>query len=177
MASITAPPPVPPLPRLPLTIYFDGSCRLCRSEIDNLAARDLCGALVLVDCAAPDFSDCGMPVSHAQMMRSIHGRFADGTWINGVDVFIVAYEAADLPWVSRVLAHRLVRPSMARLYPWLARYRYLLSAIGVPKLLNWFAARARQAPSARHLAAQRAAEASTRCSRERDQSGPGGNCA
>ncbi len=171
MKSLSASPP------LPLTIFFDGACRLCRSEIDNLAARDGRGALVFVDCSAPSFSDDGMPHSRAEMMQSIQGRFGDGTWIRGVDVFVVAYEAADMPWLSRMLAHRWVKPMMVRLYPWIARHRYVLSAIGVPQLMHWFAARARQKHAAIQLAAARASDTSTSCAGNRVRSPNERDCA
>lgn len=41
----------------PLTIYFDASCRLCNSEMQNIKVHDTKNQLVLVDCSSPDFVD------------------------------------------------------------------------------------------------------------------------
>lgn len=122
----------------PLTIYFDGSCRLCRSEIENIAARDAAKRLIMIDCSPPDFDASGMPASRAFMMDMIHARDAAGEWIIGVDVFIAAYQAADVNLVSSLLAHPWIKPRAAEIYPWVVRNRYRISALGMHKILNAF---------------------------------------
>jgi predicted DCC family thiol-disulfide oxidoreductase YuxK len=141
---------------LPLTIYFDGSCRLCASEIANLAERAVLGQLVLIDCSPPDFDAHGLPASREQMMNVIHARDASGQWIKGVDVFIAAYRAADLGWVARFLAHAGLRPHADRAYPWLVRNRHRISALGLHRLLNFFTHRASRANAERAYANSRA---------------------
>ncbi len=124
--------------RYPLTIYFDGSCRLCRSEIENIAARALDGRLVMIDCSPPGFDTSGMPATREFMMNMIHARDAAGVWITGVDVFIAAYQAAEVKTVSRLLAHPWIKPRAAAMYPWVVRNRYRISALGMHKILNAF---------------------------------------
>ena len=123
--------------RYPLTIYFDGSCRLCRSEIENIAARDHDQQLVLVDCSPACFDDSAIPYKRETMMNVIHACDADGNWIRGVDVFIAAYESAGLGWVSKILSHPLLRSVADRAYPWLVRNRYRVSAVGLHRVLNF----------------------------------------
>ena len=135
----------------PLTVYFDGSCRLCSSEMHNIAARDVIRAiqcnrepmLNLIDCSAADFDDTALPASIETMMNMIHARDATGRWLRGVDVFVACYTAADLGIVSRILAHRFIKPTAARLYPWIVRNRYRLAKIGLHRLLEIFSARAK----------------------------------
>jgi predicted DCC family thiol-disulfide oxidoreductase YuxK len=126
----------------PLTIYFDGSCHLCRSEIENLAARDTAGQLIMVDCSPPGFDLTGIPATRDELMRLIHARDAHGAWINGVDVFVAAYRAAQLPWVARVLEHPRIKPHAQAAYPWVVRNRYRISSLGLHKVLNLLTRRA-----------------------------------
>jgi len=126
----------------PLTVYFDGSCALCRSEVNNIAVRDGGRNLVIVDCSALDFDDSGLPVTRAEMMNFFHARDAAGTWIRGVDVFIAIYAAGELDWVSRILRHRWIKPYAIRAYPWLIRNRYRIAALGLHRILNFFTHRA-----------------------------------
>jgi predicted DCC family thiol-disulfide oxidoreductase YuxK len=128
----------------PLTVYFDGSCKLCASEIGNLAARDTAGKLVMVDCSPPDFDLTGIPATHVELMNLIHAQDARGNWIRGVDVFVAAYAAARLPWVSAVLAHPRIKPYAQSAYPWVVRNRYYLSLLGLHKIMNFFSQRARR---------------------------------
>jgi predicted DCC family thiol-disulfide oxidoreductase YuxK len=128
----------------PLTIYFDGSCRLCRSEIENIAARDLLHRLQLVDCSALAFDASSFPFSQTELMNNIAAQDATGAWLRGIDVFIAAYEAADLSWVSNVLAASGVKPLAERGYPWLVRNRYRISALGLHHILNFFTHRAQK---------------------------------
>jgi predicted DCC family thiol-disulfide oxidoreductase YuxK len=142
----------------PLTIYFDGSCRLCRSEIDNIMARDAGRRLIAVDCSPADFDTHGMPATRDEMMNVIHARDAHGVWIAGVDVFVAAYSAARLGWVSGLLNHPLVKPRAAAAYPWVVRNRYRISALGLHKVLNAFTHRALRRRARDALAASQACE-------------------
>jgi predicted DCC family thiol-disulfide oxidoreductase YuxK len=128
----------------PLTVYFDGTCRLCRSEIENIAARDTRDLLCLVDCSGADFDDRALPYKREAMMQAIHARDAAGVWLAGVDVFVALYDAAHLGFVARLLDHRWIKPRMAQLYPWIARNRYLFATLGAHHVMNFFAARARK---------------------------------
>jgi predicted DCC family thiol-disulfide oxidoreductase YuxK len=128
----------------PLTIYFDGSCKLCRSEIENLAARDTAGRLIMVDCSPAGFDLAGIPATHAELMNLIHAQDARGTWIKGVDVFVAAYAAARLPWISAMLAHPRIKPHAQAAYPWVVRNRHRISALGLHQVLNFFSQRARK---------------------------------
>jgi predicted DCC family thiol-disulfide oxidoreductase YuxK len=151
----------------PITIYFDGSCKLCSSEINNLVARDKYGAILLVDCSPVDFDDRGLPANRETMMNMIHARDAAGEWLQGIDVFIAAYRAADLNFISRVLAHRWVKPLAMRGYPWVVRNRYWLSRLGLHRVMNWLT------PTSEHAADARSKTAFARsqtCAIERESS-------
>ncbi len=110
----------------PLTLYYDGSCRLCSAEIRNLALRNTQGRLRFVDCSPADFNSPIPGTGRADLMQQMHGLGAQGQVLRAVDVFMAAYRAVGLPGVSRMLAHPVVRPIADRAYPWIVRNRYRL---------------------------------------------------
>jgi predicted DCC family thiol-disulfide oxidoreductase YuxK len=129
-------------PTYPLTIYYDASCPLCRSEMETLKACDAGDVLRLIDCSASGFNDAACAtegVTRPMMMARIHARDADGHWLRGVDVFALAYRAAGFTALATVYESRLLRPLFHRLYPWIADHRYLLTRSGLPRLFHWLA--------------------------------------
>lgn len=131
-----------PSPTYPLTVYYDASCPLCRSEMETMKARDAGNVLRLVDCSAPAFSEttCATEgVTRPMMMVRIHARDAGGRWLRGVDVFAVVYRAAGFTTLARLYESRLLRPLFDRLYPWIADHRHVLSRWGLPRLFHWLA--------------------------------------
>lgn len=138
---------------LPLTVYFDGSCRLCRSEILNIQAHDVRahdtrGYLVLVDCSAPDFDDTPFRaegITRAAMLERMHVRDRQGHWVQGVDAFELLYRTVRMQRMASLWGGR-TRGLMERLYPWIARHRHGLSLTGLPLLFEaWGRCAARKA--------------------------------
>jgi predicted DCC family thiol-disulfide oxidoreductase YuxK len=127
----------------PIIVYYDGACKLCRSEMNNIAARDHASRLVLIDCNTPSFDYAALGIAKVAMLNEIHARKADGTWLRGVDVFIAMYHAVNLGWVARAMAHPRVKPLAMAFYPWFVRNRYWLSQLGLHKIMDVFAWRAR----------------------------------
>lgn len=107
----------------PMTIYYDASCPLCNAEINNLQRRSTDGRLAFVDISAPGFASQPPGVTLAQMMALIHARKADGSIIQGMEVFRLAYGAAGIGWVAGALDLPVIGTLAERLYPWIARHR------------------------------------------------------
>jgi predicted DCC family thiol-disulfide oxidoreductase YuxK len=139
---------------LPLTVYFDNSCVLCRSEIENIKARDDHGQLNMVDCSPAGFDSSAMPVDQATMMNCIHAVDAQGRWLKATDVFIACYRVAGLGAVAGGL--KVVKPLMERLYPIIVRYRHMLSTVGIHKVFNAMTAQQLRRKAAAALAASQA---------------------
>ena len=111
------------------TVYFDGSCPLCRAEIQYYRGKDRADALCFVDvseqgAATPD------GVTRQQSMQRFHVRAADGRVLSGAAAFVEVWSrlprwrwaarAAALPGVLTVLewGYRMflpVRPFISRL--------------------------------------------------------------
>jgi predicted DCC family thiol-disulfide oxidoreductase YuxK len=139
---------------LPLTVYYDHSCIMCRSEIENLAARDDQGVLKMVDCSGADFDASSVPFDKTTLMNCIHAIDAKGEWLKATDVFVVCYRAAQMQGIARVLA--FAKPVMERIYPLIVRHRYTLSKLGVHKLFNALTYQTNQRKAAQAMASSQA---------------------
>ena len=94
-------------------VFYDGDCPLCVREIRMLEWLDRRrGKIRFTDIAAPSFEPSSTGLTFAELMDRIHGRLADGTPIEGVEVFRRLYAAVGfgpvvaltrLPLVSHAL--------------------------------------------------------------------------
>ncbi|MFT6395502.1 MAG: putative DCC family thiol-disulfide oxidoreductase YuxK [Bradymonadia bacterium] len=75
-------------------VFYDGDCPLCMREIRMLQRLDRNGQRIrFTDIAAPAFEPSQTGLSAEELMERIHGRLADGTPIEGVEVFRRLYSA------------------------------------------------------------------------------------
>ena len=112
------------------TVFFDGSCPLCRAEIGYYGRRDQAGALCFVDV-----SETGAPtpngITQQRAMARFHVRARDGRVLSGAAAFVEVWNhlpkwrwaarAASLPGALAVLelGYRIflpVRPFIARAF-------------------------------------------------------------
>ena len=97
-----------------LTIYFDASCKLCNSEMQNIKSRDIEGRLALVDCSAPEFDDGPFLVegiTRELMMNCLHARNGQGEWVKGVTAIEVIYRSVSMASIAKLWGHPLTRLS------------------------------------------------------------------
>ena len=105
------------------TVYYDGSCPICRTEIAFMRRRDTGGRVEFADIAAdPTVLPPELPADRA--MARFHVRGADGTLREGAAGFAAMW--AELPalrplaWLARVPG---VLPVLERLYRAFLRVR------------------------------------------------------
>lgn len=139
---------------LPLTVYYDHTCKLCRSEIENLAARDKENALHMVDCSGADFDASSLPFDQTTLMSCIHAIDAKGDWLKATDVFVVCYRAAQMQSIAR--AFEFCKPVAEWIYPWIVKNRYVLSKLGLHKAFNALTYQTTQRKAAQMMAASQA---------------------
>ena len=112
-----------------IRFLFDGECPLCALEVALLRRLDRGrGRLDFEDIAAPDFDAQRYGRTHAELMARIHGVLADGTVIEGVEVFRRAYAAVGLGWLVAPTRWPLVRRLVDAAYRWFARNRLRLTS-------------------------------------------------
>jgi predicted DCC family thiol-disulfide oxidoreductase YuxK len=110
-----------------LTIYFDGSCPICRLEVRALRATDRRGRLAYVDIAASGSDACPAGTDLAALNREPHAVAAEGTVLKGVDTLIAADTPIGAAWAMLPLRIRPLRPVMDWGYHRFARNRHRLS--------------------------------------------------
>jgi len=129
----------------PLTIYFDASCVLCYSEMQSIKHNDADNRLILVDCSTPEFNDSEFQkqgVTRDAMMNCLHAQDAQGNWLKGVTAFEIIYRSVGMTTIAKLWGHPLIRPLAERAYPWIARNRHILSALGLNKVFHFLSKRA-----------------------------------
>ena len=108
-------------------VFFDGDCPLCRREIQFLVRHDRKNRIRFTDIAEPDFDATRYGMTQGDFMARIRGRLADGSFIEGVEVFRRLYAAVGFGWL--VALTRV--PGMSHLldigYGWFAEHRLRLT--------------------------------------------------
>ena len=119
------------------TLYFDGSCPLCRTEIAHYRRADGAGELCFVDISDKN-KTLPADLTRCEAMRRFHVRKQSGTLLSGAAAFAEVWRhlprwrwaarAAALPGALRLLelAYRLflpLRPALSRFVGFLQRSR------------------------------------------------------
>lgn len=111
----------------PLTLFYDSYCPLCVSEMALLRELDTQHRLRFEDIHAPDFIQRFPHIDPKAADRILHGEFADGQLIFGLDVTHQSWAAVEKkPWLG-VLRWPLVRWFADLAYRLFARHRYTVS--------------------------------------------------
>jgi len=112
------------------TVFFDGSCALCRAEIGHYRRSDQAGALCFVDVSETG-ATTPEGITRQRAMERFHVRSADGRVLSGAAAFVEVWtrlpgwrwaaRAASLPGALAVLewGYRLflpVRPFISRAF-------------------------------------------------------------
>ncbi len=83
-------------------VFYDAECPLCMREIRMLMRKDRDGRIQFTDIAAPAFDASIYGTTYDELMTRIRGRLADGTWIEGVEVFRRLYTAIGFRWLVAI---------------------------------------------------------------------------
>ncbi|MGV8921422.1 MAG: thiol-disulfide oxidoreductase DCC family protein [Pseudomonas sp.] len=119
--------------RWPLTLYYDGECPLCAREIKILRRRAIEARLLFVDISRSDFDANALGFTLKHMQSLLHGRFADGHWVAGLDATLWSWRGAGLGvWVAP-LTWRAIRPLLSYGYSLFSRLRPHLAWLPHPE--------------------------------------------
>jgi predicted DCC family thiol-disulfide oxidoreductase YuxK len=118
-----------------VTVWFDGACILCRSEIAIYQKLDAAkGRIAFVDLAATGLGDGACPLDPAEMLARFHARDEAGVLVSGAAAFAAMWRQVapfqPLGWLLRV-------PVFERGANW--AYAHFLRVR--PKLQRWLVAR------------------------------------
>lgn len=146
----TSPNPIPPETEArtektwKIALLYDGQCPLCLREVRFLEAQDRGrGIIRFVDIMEPQYNpeDQG-GITFEQAMGRIHAIKADGTIVQGVEVFRQVYSALGMGWIYAATRWPVLRPLVDTLYDRWADWRLALT--GRPPLAEIARQRAAQ---------------------------------
>jgi predicted DCC family thiol-disulfide oxidoreductase YuxK len=110
-----------------LEVYFDGACPLCAREVAFLRRLDRAGRIRFTDIAAPGFDPLAAGIGWGDLMDRIHARLADGTVVEGVEVFRRLYAIVGYGWLVAPTRLPGVRHLLDLAYRLFARNRLRLT--------------------------------------------------
>jgi predicted DCC family thiol-disulfide oxidoreductase YuxK len=142
----------------PLTVYYDASCRLCNSEMQNIKLHDEHKQLIFIDCSTPEFDDTPFNkegINRKLMMNRLHAQDANDQWLIGVEAFEVIYQTVGMASTAKLWGGKFTKPLAEKLYPWVVKHRYTLSKIGLPEMFGlWSKYTARKAEKRSRLCSE-----------------------
>ncbi len=113
---------------LKATVFYDGSCPLCASELGVYKRADTDNALRLVDVSSAGFSGDDL-INRSDAMARLHVRLADGRQVSGAQSFVEIWRV--LPswrWMAKVesipgalLMLEMLYRLFLRTRPWVVR--------------------------------------------------------
>jgi len=108
----------------PFEVFYDSHCPMCKSEIEMIRRKDKQGQMKLTDISAADFDASGTGKTLDELMREIHGRYADGSIVIGVEVFREIYSRLGFGFLVRPTRWAIIRWPMELGYRLFAGFRY-----------------------------------------------------
>lgn len=111
-------------PQFPLTVFYDGACIVCATEIEHYLKKDHGGRLVALDISTPDFDPAPYRISLEDFMQQLHAIDQDGQVFKGIDSFWAIWQAFPPSTMYGVMARTIRLPLINRL----ARVGYRLFA-------------------------------------------------
>lgn len=113
----------------PFTVFYDGQCPLCVKEMRHLKRKDQNRKLRLVDIQHPSFSQQYPQINKPEAMQRIHGMFANGHVISGLDVTYQCWAAVGKGWLIAPLRWPVINWFADKAYEAFARNRYAVSRL------------------------------------------------
>lgn len=111
----------------PFEFLYDGQCRICLFDVANLRRRDRHHRLVFVDVSSPGFDATTYGRTREALLARIHGRRADGTVVEGPEVFRLAMTAVGCGLLVAPSRWPGLRQASEAGYRWFAHNRMRLS--------------------------------------------------
>jgi len=112
-----------------LTIFYDGHCHLCLTEMRHLKDNDVENRIVLANIHDEDFGQRYPHINPDSAYRILHGETNDGNILLGLDVTCLAWSLVGKYKWLRVLRWPIIRIFSDAMYLFFARYRNRISGL------------------------------------------------
>ncbi len=91
------------------TVYFDGACPVCRTEIAHYQRQRGAEAINWVDASSCDEGTLGLGVDRIVLLRRFHVREADGSLASGAAAFVAIWRRLPaFAWLATLASFRPV---------------------------------------------------------------------
>lgn len=119
------------MPDDPVTIYYDGSCRICCDQRDRFLRHDPEQRLLVhVDITDPAFDAGAIGSTQETLFASIHAVTPDGRLLAGMDALRCAYTKLGRGWWLAPTGWPVMKPIADFFYGILARNRHRFGRTG-----------------------------------------------
>jgi 3-demethoxyubiquinol 3-hydroxylase len=99
------------------TVYFDGTCPLCRREIAYYRQQEGASSITWVDAARCESAALGADLDRDIAMARLHARRADGSLVAGVAAFVMIWSRLHAyRWVASMVSRRPILALLERAY-------------------------------------------------------------
>ena len=113
-----------------VTVFYDGACPLCATEIDFYRRRRGAERVAWVDASAGSDSILAPGLTRTEALRRFHVRDASGQWVSGGRAFAVLWSALPtFSWLGRLFQVRGLAWLLDRFYDLFLRGRPRLQAL------------------------------------------------
>lgn len=102
-------------PRFPLTVFYDGACIVCATEIEHYLKKDHGGKLLAVDISSHDFDPAPYKISMTDFMQQLHAIDQDSQVFKGIDSFWAIWQAFPPSTIYGVMGRVIQSPLVNRL--------------------------------------------------------------
>ena len=103
------------------TLYYDGSCPLCRKEI-KLLKKLAGGNLAFEDIHA--LPENGAKPSKEALLKRLHLQINNDRWLTGLDANVYAWSKTPYGWLFKILRWPIIRQFADHMYQQWADRRY-----------------------------------------------------
>jgi len=77
---------------LPLSVYYDGECPVCRQEVALYRRMDTAQRVVWIDILTLADAELPQMKSRGDLLGRFHARAGNGAWMIGVDAFAAIWD-------------------------------------------------------------------------------------
>lgn len=115
-----------PFVTYPLTIFYDGACRMCVRQVENFRAKDAKKRFIFIDISQADFEAKKFGLEAEPLQKYIYAKDASGRIVRGVDAFIWMWRACDQKILAWFVGLPIVKQLGKFFYRFISRFRYRL---------------------------------------------------
>lgn len=109
----------------PITVFYDGACRMCIAQISKFQKVDSKKHLIFADISKPGFDQEQAGLAGESIQRYIYAQDSLGHLVRGVDAFIWIWAATDRKFLAWLIGLPFIKQLGKLLYRLISRLRYL----------------------------------------------------